>query len=809
MGTNKRKIICADRDYFPLLFAWKRKHPSENVKFIEPHELLAMAHHAFGDRVIPALMAKGMDYSSAKRWLRVLGVGDLAKADEVLSTPQLEYLKLPQELLIHDDLGRRELSLADVFLFEMPEDIELHRMLEREGIPYADLSVEELGISEVFAVENHQNVTLFQNKYEQFTYIFATLRKRLLDGEIKPSDVMIQLSEEGDLYFVELLGSIYGIKTRSIVRYPLFTSPKIASLAQGIYSRGVMSIPEEEEASEEKDLIVKLIDEFGLDKLPFRLAYPSLTEILKGRSVSRCSSDRGVVCSCQYAFQPDKEIYLTCMQYGAFHNVYSDDDVLSDEQLLRLSVNPSYVLTQLEKRKKKNFLRFHRFALVSRVKEHLDEKIYDSQFFEEYQWNNIPGPRYDEPMGVYTSEGERLFRMRELDSAFYTLPEGPYRSYDSRFKGIPGYEGKKKSWSVTELKAYYECPYAYYLGRTLPKKDFDPHAAYVGDMIHKTLEGVYGSDYDLEAAIAKGAATYRDRAQRDGFPLGPYDDVLMDLTASNLRQMVPMVRQQTKHAKILDSYSELRVQYTLSDEHGDYPFVGSIDSLLVLGDQTQSFFVIQDYKTGHEEFHPYGCFLGSSTQLPLYYYAIKGQGLPDGHMSAFGGLALKTVAFSDFATKFRDYDKHCISLKKGFEALAAKGIFLDDPYFWSVGDDTAFGKNDKLTFKGRFFGAGSYVVNAAGEGNASMYQDGLRYDMDQLIDEAVKATLEAIHRIERGEFPIEPSPTDPKEELDEAYFRCSYCPFTNVCYRVKARDARDTAKLVKLHFAKEGEGDAV
>ena len=60
------------------------------------------------------------------------------------------------------------------------------------------------------------------------------------------------------------------------------------------------------------------------------------------------------------------------------------DRVLTDAELQAEGLNPSYVRTALDRRLKLNFLRYSKIAMLSRVEEHLQDKIYDSPFLEEF-----------------------------------------------------------------------------------------------------------------------------------------------------------------------------------------------------------------------------------------------------------------------------------------------------------------------------------------------------------------------------------------------------------------------------------------
>ena len=793
MPGGKRKLVVCAKEYLPLLFSYKNAHPKENMAFLEPRDLVLRAAFLFDESILAFLMGQGMDYCSAKKWMRILNLGDVSKNAKA----QALYDAIPKAMFLSDPLGDYELRHSDLYLLEMPEDVELHGLLHRKGIPFKDLSLDELGIEASFAVEQKQNVVLFQNKYEQFSAVFASIRQKMLLGE-KADAFRVLLDRETDAFFVNLLAPLYGIKTRLVTRNSLYSRPGVARLTQAIYAKGKMELSLEEEQSEDGPIVKKVLEEFGLPKMPFALAYASLLEILKARGESHAEEDAGVICLSDFSFQPGKEVYLTCMQHGPFHNVYSDDDVLDDDALLAMGLNPSYVRTQLEKRLKRNYLRFHRFALLSRVKEHLDEKLYDSQFFEEGRWENVPSSFNASPDGTFTDKAARLFHMGELDRAHYVLPHREYRSYDSSFKGIKDYDPKKERWSVTNLETYISCPYRYYLNTVIPKAESDPHARLLGVLAHRALEGVYEENYDLDDALSAARIAYTEEAKKYDLPIGPYEELCIEVAEGNLRLIVPMIAAQRKHAKIEKAFSEYKVNYSIGE---GYSFYGSIDAVLLIGEPQNRYYVLLDYKTGFEKFLPYECFLGASTQLPLYYYALLQEGFGDKHQAVFGGIGLKTVfAPNAMAQPYKDGKK--LSLKKGYEGLCATGAFLDDASFWAYADDTSVDEKKGYTTKGSFFYGGEFLFDHNGEGNVSMVK-GAKYSLEELVDDAVNATLATIEAVKKGLFPIAPAPSDFLEKK-EPHYACSYCKFKDVCYHIPARDCQDYSGLVEKRFPKKG-----
>ncbi|MBQ7244250.1 MAG: PD-(D/E)XK nuclease family protein [Bacilli bacterium] len=813
MKFDSRTIIITDSDYFPLLFSFREKHPEQPFKLIDVDGLLDRCSFRFRQNPIPFLLRQGMDYVAAKKWMRILRVADIAKNEKALAL----WNKLPRDIEMVDPVGKFELRNAKLILLEMQEDIEIHAILTRKGYSFVDATFESLGMLPIRDITSKENDHLvFQNKYEQFTYLFATLREGFLHKTIDPKDVMLHIQDENDLYYLKLLGASFGIPVRAATRSSLFARPEIALAMEIIHEQGSFDL---EKVDERASAVLKpYIEEYELEQLDFPLAYASLYEILVSTKEPLALPEEGIACSDQFAFTPSKTVYLTCLQYGIFHKIFTDDDVLDDASKLSMGANPSYVNTQLERRKKANYLRFHRFGLLSRVKEHLDEKIYDSQFVEEYKWAKVTPPSFQTPVGVHTSASAKLFHMRELDRSFFTSTLDEYRSYDSTFKGIPSYHHNREKWSVTNLESYVRCPYRYYLKSVLPKSDYDARPSYAGILIHKALEKVYQPDFDVEKALQEGEDAYYEERRKKGDEAIPYDDVLIEITKANLRRYIPFIRAQLKHSEITEAHPEYHVKWTLSDDKGDYLFTGSIDTLLVSGKGQFHYYVLLDYKSGYEKFEPFGAFLGSSTQLPLYYYALKQEKFGENHQAIFGGIGIKSVDFAGIKKVFHDDDRDLLTVKKAYESLRGNGVFLMDLPFWEQFDNTAIVSDEeeaKSTCKGRFLYAGNYTFDDKGEGHVSMVPKARPYSVQELLDDSVDATLSIIHRIEKGIFPLAPTASNLRDKVSARNINCRNCPYKDVCYHVFSRDKKDYSEVVRKHFApkknkeKEDENDAI
>lgn len=798
LSFTLQDILVADRSLFPFVYQLREGNPSYSFRLIDADELLNLACFRFVNDPIPQLIANGFSYPNAKRYSALLRMG-LGNKDEKAKS----FLdSLPEDGIYLDPLGRYELSQGRIIFLEMKEDIELHRVVNDLGLEPEDITLEDLG---ALPVKKKPAAKLFRDKFAQFSSIFANIREKLTLDSSYAKKCYIQIEGEEDVFYARTIGSMLGVETYYRYRVPLLSQPAFAALYQTLHARGNVALSKEEAESEVGKQVLTLIDYYRLGELSGEVALSRLYEILSSLFVNEQIGERGILLSDSYYVQPHKEVYLTCFQDGPFYKTFTDDDYFDDKRMAELGFNTSYIKTALEKRKKELYLRLNHFALISRVKEHLDDIINDSPLAKELgiKIEAVEGMPSD---GVYTSSFVPVFNGNYLDDSFYPGKVGDLKSYDSSFKGIPDYVAPSKNrYSVTNLESYARCPYAYYMKTVLPKSDFDHGAIYLGDLCHKVLEGVDEEGYDFEKSFALGVETYKDEmAKNDEIP-GPREEVVFAVTKANLRRIIGLMHSMRKHSKLAYSYSELGLNWTLKDGAKTYAFYGVADKISVYKNEGKTFFVISDYKTGRENFLPYAVAFGQSTQLPLYAYALMNGGAKKEVEGVFAGIGLQHVYAPSLQSLFSSSGS--FDLKCGYNFISLDGVYTNNPDFWRVYDDTVFDKGiDKGTISGVYAKPKTKTFDASGAGNLSGLKGARAYSLEELIQDAIRSSLDAIHHIEKGDFPIAPASRDPRD-LTESDLNCKYCAYGNICYRVITRDYKPLRKAVDEYFASKGEED--
>ncbi len=793
-----KAIVVSDKDYFPLLYSFRNSHPELQMKIWNEEDLLRRLSCSFDKGKmdpIPYLLKKGITYPNAKKYLNLIRVADISQNETLASL----YKELNEKgYLKFDELGQREVSLGRVFLFEKQEDIELHSFLKRKEIPFNDLSIHDLGINPPLPNESHPPIYLFEDKFYQFSYLFSCLRQRLLNSPEDSARIAVLSHDASDQFYAELGASLYGVPASFNVAVPLLSNVKVKKKVTAIHSSKSFSFTEEEKKDEDISALFDLVSHYGLPELESDFAYATLLDILSANEV-RLEPKPGVAFTSSCVLDPNLIFYVTNFQYGDFYSITDDKNVLSDDELVKVSANPSYVKTELDKRKKKNFLKYNNIIFLSRVAKHLTDKIYDSPFLKELGWDKeVEKKRWNEK-GMFTSLSEKIYRTDQLDSLFYHKPYKDLLGYDHSYKQVNGERLiKNEKWSASRLERFIFCPFQYLLNAYFP---FDPSSCRTtasGQLNHFMMEQLYKDDFDFDARFEEGVQEYRKTFERNRQPFTAEEEGFLSIYKYWLKKCMDGLRLVKKEDGFnADEVAEQNISYTLKGENGEqYLFSGRVDKILFTKAGEKTYYTIIDYKSGAENFELKNVFLGGSAQLPLYALALKDE---------TNANLIKNATFAGFGIH-HSYQKNIKKLIKDdvigenvcIKELKFKGPLYDGVDFWEGFDPTAFkkgGKELKSTL-GDYFTSKNLFSD---ENDCNLLDSDIPYTMDQLLEDARLGLISTISMIKNNEFPIRP--TSPDLNGDNRTLTCGRCAFGDICYRNKARDKVSYRDLKIEHFA--------
>ncbi|MBO6261315.1 MAG: PD-(D/E)XK nuclease family protein [Bacilli bacterium] len=805
---QNKNIIVADFDYQSALFLFKNAHPELDIKIISRNDLINKISYSFLKDPIPYLINKGIGYKKAKKYLDILLTADHTKNEELN--------KLFNELneagyLVKDEYGAYELKDSHIYLFEMEQDTAIMELLKRNNLEFQSLRLEGLEL-----VKNNAyispNIIYFENKFTQFFYIFSWIRDKTIDNVSQKHRIIINGDE--DIFYVKIMSDIFNLPICYVEERPLLSVKSVKAKINEIYRNKSFNFNEEELVDQDIKVLKELIEYYELDKKDdFAFSYANLLEIVASKNTRIPNGNGGVVITNKFVFDPTFYTYVTNFNSDAFYKVFSDDNVLPDAILKEIGYNTSYNKTAMDRRKKKNFLRHNNVAVISRVKKHLNDKIFDSPLIDDLGWKDKIRDEEKLELPTYTSEAAYLRSSMELDRSGLKFDSNVFNAYDPSFKGINnGKDFRKKTWSVTGLETYVNCPFKYYLSNLIPLKRNDYSRRFIGTSIHKVFEKFNHVDFNVDQALKEGELAYYEQFKKADIIPTPKDKAYLEIAQYWLRKFIKAYRKNIEGISFdeppKDDY-EKDIYFSLEDDKKEtYNFRGTIDKVIISEANGHKYYSIVDYKTGIEEFNPQEVFLGKSIQIPLYYYAIDTNIQPDYYTKGaeFGGFYIQHIFFTTIKSALKDANKPTISEKRLINQSRLGGISKNDVSYIASIDPSAFKKDGSLKSNGGSLLQIKHQFNEVDGKEEQIIDDssiGLnKYNFNDLVEDAKKAAIQTINKICDGDFSIAPTSYS-LNEFNIERIACNNCPYRPVCYR-HISDAVDYRKLIAKRFHKGG-----
>ena len=797
-SKTDKLLFVVDKDYYPLIFKYKNSHPELNIKVINDSGLLDKAGYCFKEDPIPYLIKdKNIEYSKAKKFSQIVRY-----LREYQGESELEQLVDDlKDYLVVDEYGLLELNRYQIYLIELDENEGIKSLLNRLNVKYQLIHLEDLDIVP-FDSLNQAPIIHFSNKFAQFSYIFSDIRKRIKEDPSIKERIKILAKDDSDAFYIATLAKLFDIDTYSINQVPLISNPIVAKAASTIYKTKSFKLGDD---NEDIILLKGLIEKYHLSQLDdFEYAYLNLMEILSNQNVSIPNGDRGIVITSKYVLDPDDIIYVTNFEYGSFYKEYADNNVWPDSFLFKNGLTTSFNKTAQDLLKKRNYLTFNHIVLLSRVKQHQSDSIYNSHFLtDELKKKIISQDKIKEINvdGEFSPTMSLLLSAHQYDQRFIYQKLNEYRSYDHSYKGVNANDLMVKDvWSVTSLEKFYDCPFKFLMDKLIPLPS-DLHNAHKGTLIHSVLEDVMHRDFDFEQSFLKAKAVYEQKLRDDGEEITPKEEIWLEMYKYWLSQIIPSLRRIIDHNQLIENKNdaEVKVEYEIEG----YKFFGSIDKIIFTGNDIDKYYTIVDYKTGAEVYDDMALAVGKSIQLPLYYYALtsseESKKLVEDY--TFGGFLIQHPYFKSISSAFVDKGKFSESVL--LNKAKYTGVYLGSESYVQSFDDTA--KLTRGQISGKFL-TGKLTFNEVDDDSILLSNPptGLsRFNVDDIIEMSKKTAVRIIEAIIHNEFDIAPSSYNISEHLDLSKLRCTYCSHRDICYVNPIKDARDYYSYIRNELLKK------
>lgn len=803
LNELKKSIVVCDRDYFPLLLQFKNAHADIDFKLMDRKQFLQDCSFAYRkDPLVHMVSDLHIPYREAKQYLNLLQVADLSKSEMLARL----YRDLASDYIQTDDLSQYEFSNKTIYLLELQEDASLHSVLTRKGYRFVNLTLADLEIPKIHDLKEKAPAPIlyFKTRYQQYSYLFSQIRMLLTQHPESKSNVKV-LFKNDNIFYPKLFSSLYQIPVSLQETESLSIAPGVTQKLESFYRERKFEFSEDELKLDSLKKLKDVIDKYRMAELDFDFAYANLLEIIAALQYRVMEPKEGLTFTDSFALDPKSSVFVVDFSFDFFYHVSKPNNVLLDQDLLDLGVTTSYQQTQLDERKKRNYLEYMNIIFLSRVLQHLNDKMFDSQFISDYHWEPyIQKVSLSDTWmkdGAFTENAMRLAQSFEVDSQFVSRPvEGIINAYDYQYKPISENIYKdKKNYSVTDLEQYINCPFRFYMSKVLPMAPSEYTFILLGILLHRVMEDFFHPDFDFEHSFQEGMKEYEDNAKKLGVTITGKDRTMIEVVHRWFSKYLMALSKMKEEATILsnENDSERKVTFSLKDENGrTYPFVGYIDKILLTQHSNQSYYTIIDYKTGIENFSPELVPLGKSIQLPLYYYAIESMDEETRRHyvqdAQFGGFGIQHIYFSTFSKAFGNANQASLAeLEKSF---MIKGVILDaTEYLLSLNDDLQDEDDDDVEPMPTFF---QKSATKDEEGISLKVSRKGAVDFDVLLHAGMRSAIETIHKIENAQFDIAPTSYSLKSK-NEAEAVCGNCSYADVCYHNIFKDFKNYSKQMK------------
>ena len=788
IDKSKRCLIVAEPCYREAVLAVKNKNPEWNVKLMTKDEFVSMVRFGYSKDPVPFLLTyQKEDYTALKTYLRLLRFAERgvnARLDEIYDILDANgYIE-------KDPLAKRELSLYDeIFFFEGHEDWEMKNLFEKEQIAYTLIGFEDLGYTDR---RTDKVFYLYPDKLSQYCSLFSHIRKDIVEENTKPSDIAITIHSDSDDFYINRISKMFKVPCETKKSHSILSTGENSDKLKKIQAEKSFEFTDDEK--EKSRNLYSIVERYGLDKLGFDFAYLNLLEIIGNSSSSSQRELDGILAQTSISFKPDAVYYVTNFIHDDFYKISSDSGCFTDSQLKELGCNPSYVLTKMDRRKKKAFLKYMDVRFLSRVERHQDDKMYNSQFAKDGSEDSedkeyVQEKREFDTDGLYTKEASEYVR-----NIIRSRDKGYRGTYDHSFSGVKA--KLPDHFGVTTLNKYFDCPFSYYMNNILKIDTNDPNAdffyAHFGTIVHHVFEKIHSDPFDFDTlyneAIQSVVPNLKNLNEKDR----DHELALFELNRNHVRMFAQNMRVQNKKGHIDEEIPEKKISFGLTSETtgNTYTIEGIVDKLLYTSatdaeGKEHKYWTLIDYKTGSESFgfdETKSVWLGKHLQLPLYYYYVSSdQELNRGY--EYGGCGIEHIFASSPSVVSRTAsgqpEDH---LKEYTNRMKLSGVYYNNAnYLESFDGNTS-----------QYINTSKSPLSFTDAGSDNSMSDKYDYSYKEMIGDAVKAAAKTLDSISNCEFEIAPSTVDDK-------LPCSLCPFKNICYKDQ-KDIRDYTDDIKKKF---------
>jgi len=758
--------IIAPKSRHDDFLAFKKTNPHLDFELYTLEDLEAMFAYRYDDRALETLYREVGDEEKAEALL--LALSHLEAKKSYLSS-KLEALKPLQKKLIEAGLLYKDPNPERSFegksvVISGYQDTgrisailgELHNM----EISYDAEEKPESPLREAYE---------FKDVYDELHDVFNRMAADLAEGT--PIDDLYLLGVDPSYY--DLVGRFsqqYGFQVAIPLKRPLYDSALYHAfrpqyLAQG--EKALSILLEKSEHSKDAATLYRLFRRFaplGHDEKTLRHFFD---EIVKKTDCDEPSFQHVVHLLEGYIPPKKAHVYFISCQMGAFPPIAAEGDFLTDSELAELGLSTSEDLTREWAMEISALLDSEELRYLSYKKKAFGAFYFPSGLLEEKGFKVIASPllpyeySHDKEALLQASLRDDEVNYLRVDKRLNALKRGcpipDYRSFDYTYHPfIPLNPKEPRSYSPTQLKRFYGCPYSYYLERILDIEENDmTFLSRVGTVFHAVMKSLYAEKtFVFETSWTEAVA---EEEKANGLFSAKENALFLRLK----EECSYAVKFYQSHDSLLinPSYRTEESFTLVSPENPLVSFKGQFDKIVSFG-KGKRYFAVIDYKTGGERFNEKLLPYGLSMQLPYYaYYAMHDSAFESQELiGLFVGPILSGQLVKDVQDSLESFNSDKFKLE---------GVFAKDIDKMLLFDPSAM-KSE--TIRGLSYGKNGFSKTALARAKSPE-------EFAALAESAKTLTLEADQKIRAGDFPV--VPLSVKGKFDA----CANCSFRDVCYR--------------------------
>lgn len=764
---NNSLLICPNDIKNTVLQELNKMKKLINIKFMTIEELIKKYYFDYDNKTILYLMnTYNINYDIALIYLKnIYYIDDTNYRESKLN--KLKNIKeelLKNNLLIKDKLFNEFLTNKEIIVYGYNYLVDINNKVIK------DLS-------------KSYSVKIIDNLYQEYSHAIYEANTMEEEIEFVCKEICRLIHKGVDINKIKLsnISSEYNIPIKRI--FTMYNIPIYLNDEQSIYSTKIVSdflklynkdititINKLKEIYPNSDIVNKIID--IVNNYYFTNDYNEVKDLIihdlqKTKLINRSYTNCVKIIDYNTYIADDNYVFLMNFNQNSIPIIKKDEDYLSNDIKLSLSLEDTYTINRLEKETTiKNIKNIKNLTITYKLKS-FTTSYYPSNLVEDlnYQvikienditisysnmYNKIKLTKYLDNLikyGVTTKELSILNNNYKID----------YLKYNHHYQKIDkldyyNYINNNLVMSYSTMDNYNKCSFRYYLANVLKIDIYDDtFIAFIGSMFHHILEIGLLNDIDINKEV--------DNYIKDNNKeLSNKEKFFVNKITKDMEFVLNTIRKQLNYTNLNKILFEEEIK-VVKQADINITFKGFIDKVMYQETPDEVIVALIDYKTGQADIKLENTIHGLSLQLPVYLYLANHKF----KKVKFAGFYLQHILQSEITI-----DKNKTYAQKKEENLRLEGYSNSNVNILREFDSSYENSN---VIKG---------MKCKKDGSFYNYTKVLNdIQINKLIDIVEDNINNNVTKITNVEFDINPKQIG---YTPDSLVGCKYCKFKDICF---------------------------